>query len=213
MDDLGNELLELKRKMGKFSFGFSQDLVQDLNLHLERILANFESKGLKDKMFEFDKLKTVCPETFQGTTYGYPLYKSGFTIGNCRQPYKIQDLVTILYNFVAIENVLSDVDVTNLVNMTLVSHPGVKIKLATHCKLPKFKNVELLKSKEAFKESPEDITDGMIWNALIQDVKTPYVYIGQDTYTIDEFSVNFERMVIVLCLFTFFWRQKPGEVA
>ena len=69
------------------------------------------------------KLIHVCPEQYQGTLSGYPLYKSGFvTVENCDQEktkFDASKIVTIVYNFVNVEHVLSEDQVTQIIDQTI----------------------------------------------------------------------------------------------
>ena len=46
--------------------------------------------------------QTVCPEIFTDTLAGYPKYESGFKTIDCVEMKPLQNLVTILFNFVNI---------------------------------------------------------------------------------------------------------------
>ena len=139
------------------------------------------------------KLIHVCPEQYQGTLSGYPLYKSGFvTVENCDQEktkFDASKIVTIVYNFVNVEHILSEDQVTQIIDQTISIYPGIKIKVATGYKI-----THLMESSSNVEFMPIYGNDGDIWNKLLENVKTPYVFLGLDLKEFDE-SINFERMV------------------
>ena len=114
------------------------------------------------------------------------------TVENCDQEktkFDASKIVTIVYNFVNVEHVLSEDHVTQIIDQTITIYPGIKIKVATGYKITqKFMgsyNVEVM---------PIFGPDGLIWDKLLENVKTPYVFLGLDLKQFDE-SINFERMV------------------
>ena len=146
------------------------------------------------------KLIHVCPEQYQGTLSGYPLYKSGFvTVENCDQEktkFDASKIVTIVYNFVNVEHILSEDQVNEIIDQTISIYPGIKIKVATGYKIT-HKFMELSSNLEFM---PIYGHDGDIWNKLLENVKTPYVFLGLDLKEFDE-SINFERMVHTILKF------------
>ena len=126
---------------------------------------------------------------FLGTTFGYPLYKTGFKTQNCEIKPDLGDLVTIIFNFVPYEYLLSEQNVSEIVKQTVETYPGVRIKVASNLQVPNLPNVEA-------KIPRPDYTQGILWNKMLHDVKTPYVYLAFDVLKFDD-SINFERMVII----------------
>ena len=87
----------------------------------------------------------VCPEQFRGTTFGYPLYDSGFVTENCDFAKNMSQLVTIIYDFVSVpEHLMSEQNITNVINQTLFTYPGVKLKIATTLKISSRPNLEIV---------------------------------------------------------------------
>ena len=87
----------------------------------------------------------VCPEQFRGTTFGYPLYDSGFVTENCDFAKNMSQLVTIIYDFVSVpEHLMSEQNITNVINQTLFTYPGVKLKIATTLKMSPRPNLEIV---------------------------------------------------------------------
>ena len=79
---------------------------------------------------------------------------------------------------------------TRLLNQTIETYPGINIKIATRYKLPYIgSSIEYLSLKAGMRN------DGLLWNKLLRNIQTPYVFIGFNLYQFDEF-INFERMVI-----------------
>ena len=80
---------------------------------------------------------------------------------------------------------------TQIIDQTITIYPGIKIKVATGYKISHNfmgSNLELM---------PIFGPDGQIWDKLLENVKTPYVFLGLDLKQFDE-SINFERMVSYL---------------
>ena len=87
----------------------------------------------------------VCPEQFRGTTFGYPLYDFGFVTENCDFAKNMSQLVTIIYDFVSVPgHLMSEQNITNVINQTLFTYPGVKLKIATTLKIPPRPNLEIV---------------------------------------------------------------------
>ena len=113
--------------------------------------------------------------------------KNGFeTIEKCRDKPKIPDLITILFNFVPYTtNATKIAEIIQEIHEIL---PNVKIKIATRFPMENLpENVFVMKIRPEF-------TPGIIWNKLLHDVQTPYVFLALDLLHFDEF-INFERMV------------------
>ena len=203
IDDLTEELLSIRQLLKRLNLSPHSKTIRKIDLKIKRLLLNFDVKeeaiSSENNNIEIEsipKLIHVCPEQYQGTLSGYPLYKSGgyVTQENCDQekPFDASKIVTIVYNFVNVEHVLSEDHVTQIIDQTITIYPGIKIKVATGYKITqKFmgsNNVEVM---------PIFGPDGLIWDKLLENVKTPYVFLGLDLKQFDE-SINFERMVCYL---------------
>ena len=115
------------------------------------------------------------------------------TVENCDQEktkFDASKIVTIVYNFVNVEHILSEDQVTQIIDQTISIYPGIKIKVATGYKITH----NFMGSSSNVEFIPIYGHDGLIWNKLLENVKTPYVFLGLDLKEFDE-SINFERMV------------------
>ena len=201
------ELELMRSRLSRMDSSDSQ--VKDLRVQVAKLEDMILPPSKLDQIREIasgddnDKKTSVCPEHFKGTLAGYPLYKTGFVTEACEHARADRDLVTIVFNYVNLEQQVDEQTVIQIVNETMQTYPGVRIKIATHYKIPKewtkANMVSILKSKEVVKDNVKvkrslDKNDGVIWNALVEDVQTPYVYIAQDLAAF-EASINFERMV------------------
>ena len=108
-------------------------MIQEIDLKLKRLLLNLDVKEdiLNPDLEPNPKLVHVCPEQYQGTLFGYPLYKSGFVSQNCDISFEPSKLVTIVYNFVNMEHVLDEDHVIQIIKQTIQTYPGVTIKIGT----------------------------------------------------------------------------------
>ena len=108
-------------------------MIQEIDLKLKRLLLNLDVKEdiLNADLEPNPKLVHVCPEQYQGTLHGYPLYKSGFVTQNCDKSFEPSKLVTIVYNFVNMEHVLDEDHVIQIIKQTIQTYPGVTIKIGT----------------------------------------------------------------------------------
>ena len=108
-------------------------MIQEIDLKLKRLLLNLDVKEdiLNPDLEPNSKLVHVCPEQYQGTLFGYPLYKSGFVSQNCDISFEPSKLVTIVYNFVNMEHVLDEDHVIQIIKQTIQTYPGVTIKIGT----------------------------------------------------------------------------------
>ena len=190
IEELSEELKSIRMNLRRLKYGNDLQVLKTIDTQLHRLQMTFESSDEYSEMSNFKAkihAKNVCDEKYLGTTHGYPLYKNGFeTIEKCRDKPKIPDLITILFNFVPYAT-----NGTNIAEIIQEIHeilPNVKIKIATRFPMENLpENVFVMKIRPEF-------TPGIIWNKLLHDVQTPYVFLALDLLHFDEF-INFERMV------------------
>ena len=152
------ELLSIKQKLISLKFGNDLNVVKNIDERLQRLLVMFDFKPedgassssstlLEDSSLERQDPINVCPETFKGTTFGYPLYQSGFMTESCDFARNISKLVTIVFDFITVpEHSMSEQNVSELINQTMNTYPGVRLKIATKYKLSSRPNLETITS-------------------------------------------------------------------
>lgn len=190
IEELSEELKSIRMNLRRLKYGNDLQVLKTIDTQLHRLQMTFESSDEYSEMSNFKAkihAKNVCDEKYLGTTHGYPLYKNGFEIiEKCPEKPKIPDLITILFNFVPYAT-----NATNIAEIIQEIHeilPNVKIKIATRFPMENLpENVFVMKIRPEF-------TPGIIWNKLLHDVQTPYVFLALDLLHFDEF-INFERMV------------------
>ena len=190
IEELSEELKSIRMNLRRLKYGNDLQVLKTIDTQLHRLQMTFESSDEYSEMSNFKAkihAKNVCDEKYLGTTHGYPLYKNGFeTIEKCRDKPKIPDLIAILFNFVPYAT-----NATNIAEIIQEIHeilPNVKIKIATRFPMENLpENVFVMKIRPEF-------TPGIVWNKLLHDVQTPYVFLALDLLHFDEF-INFERMV------------------
>lgn len=189
VEDLTHELFVIKQKLNQLKFGTDLELLRNIGDRIQRLLNMFDYEDTEEEdpggsNLERQEPIHVCPEEYHGTLAGYPLYKTGFKAQNCSiTSIEWSKLVTVIYNFMDGQN--SETVVMNIINQTLVSYPGIKIRMASKLDIQDFKNVQNLNSFENL---------GHLWNVLLEDIDTPYVFIGRDIHDFDA-NINFQRMV------------------
>ena len=71
------------------------------------------------------------------------MYESGFLTQHCDFAKNMSQLVTIVYDFMSLPgNLMSEQNVSTVVDQTLITYPGVKVKVATNVKLVSQPNLE-----------------------------------------------------------------------
>ena len=190
IEELSEELKSIRMNLRRLKYGNDLQVLKTIDTQLHRLQMTFESSDEYSEMSNFKAkihAKNVCDEKYLGTTHGYPLYKNGFEIiEKCPEKPKIPDLITILFNFVPYTtNATKIAEIIQEIHEIL---PNVKIKIATRFPMENLpENVFVMKIRPEF-------TPGIIWNKLLHDVQTPYVFLALDLLHFDEF-INFERMV------------------
>ena len=73
------------------------------------------------------------------------MYESGFLTQRCDFAKNMSQLVTVVYDFISLPgNLMSEQNVSTIVDQTLITYPGVKIKVATNAKLVSQPNLEII---------------------------------------------------------------------
>ena len=145
------------------------------------------------KLHEFKQSHNVCPEEFKGTTYGYPFFYKGFQSTNCSYAKPIRQLVTVLLLYDTKHG-----DMSKLFTGMHDVYGNIEIWIGTS-------EVNTNDVKRHIERSYSNIfikgfsnqSQGHIWNSLIKEVKTPYVFIGRDL-THFTHDARFERLVRVI---------------
>ncbi|KAI8495433.1 hypothetical protein Bbelb_268880 [Branchiostoma belcheri] len=113
----------------------------------------------------------VCPDTFKGSTYGYPFFYTGWVRTNCTNAKSLESVVTIIMNFMYEDK---SVDVVSILRNISVLYPAVEVHVAADLKLPKD-----LAGNRNFTVHGDlaGETNAEIWYKLLLKVKTPYVLV------------------------------------
>ena len=136
---------------------------------------------------------SVCPEEFKGSTYGYPFFYKGFETTNCSYGKPIRQLVTVLliYNPYI-------VDMSKLLNGIYEVYGNIQILIGTWEEhVNELKKYIIGKQSYVSIKSFSKAFQGEIWNSLIKDAKTPYIFIGRDITHFTNDS-RLERLVRVI---------------
>lgn len=190
VEDLTQELFVIKQKLNQLKFGTDLAILRNIGDRIQRLLNMFEYENDQEEdvdpggSLERQDPVHVCTDEFHGTLAGYPLYKTGFRSQNCSKVINWSKLVTVVYNLMDEKD---ETVMKQIVNQTLVTYPGIRIRMASQAN---FETVETFNSFDNL---------GHLWNVLVQDIDTPYVFVGRDIRAFDE-NINFERMVSLGCV-------------
>lgn len=135
---------------------------------------------------------SVCPEVYKGTTFGYPFYYKGFETTNCTYASPLQNIITIVLNFLNTSN--ADKHILDVVQGIVKHDNGIPVKIAvsTNSKIS-MGDIPQNNLIEVVKMSPTD-TVGQAWNKLVSSATTKYVLVGRDIMFFNE-DARIERLV------------------
>ncbi|KAL4229673.1 hypothetical protein ACF0H5_010061 [Mactra antiquata] len=129
--------------------------------------------------------KSVCPETFMGTTFGYPFFYHGFEPTNCTFAKPLWKLVTIVKVFDNEEDVSS---VRKFVSS--VYNVNVNLSVIVSLTSKKTANAVKLSFPNLVARTHDAGNTGNVWNNAVNEVNTPYVLIARNV----EFLTNDSRL-------------------
>ncbi|XP_060585020.1 uncharacterized protein LOC132740973 [Ruditapes philippinarum] len=179
-----------KHVRGSKTSGYLKDALSVMKHVLKDL--NIDEKGL----FERPSVKSenVCPESYMGGAFGFPLYYKGFEVDQCNYGSPIASLVTVIKYFdLKQDNLESKNDpVERFVASASKAINGVKVLIAlnngpvNNGLKKKYTHVNIMQSSYT--------NEGFALNSLVHQVKTPYVLIakGVEFFTNDS---RLERMV------------------
>ena len=173
----------------------ADNLKSALNL-LEGILKdlNIDSTPLKQRSAV--QARSICPEEYKGTSYGYPFFYKGFEVTDCNYAKPITDLLTIaayikrdVHNNVenAVANLLTSIKKLNSkyrIGIAADIFPAAVDRLTKHYPNTIIKDAPTIKGLSA----------GQIWNNLVQTATTEYVLIARDVEVITD-DTRFDRLI------------------
>lgn len=142
----------------------------------------------------------VCPEKFMGSdlSLGYPWFRKGFATLNCSYSVPIHKLITVILHYNTQLPPPSQSFYTVLQHIAKF-YPGMSVILSSDREQTILRK-KVLDSKLNISLSLKTFSSqhqGKIWNSLINDVITPYVFLGSDvTHFTDD--INFERLIRVI---------------
>lgn len=137
----------------------------------------------------------ICPETFMGGQFGYPLYEKGFVTEICDKAVSLSTLVTVIkyIDFNANASHVSSVDelvkfITSVKDTYIGLHLLIATDSVTFARLPKisYSWVKIIDSKQ--------LDAGSALNSLIKEVTTPYVLVARNTNILTNDS-RLERLI------------------
>ena len=174
----------------------SDSLTAAVNL-VDTILEDLNINPLSLKGRPVVAAKTICPEEYKGTTYGYPFYYKGFEVKTCEYGKPITDLVTIA---VYIKSLRSSDNTGKAVDKFIKSvyRQQPKFNLVIAADVPtqiaeKFtKKFPNLIFKDTF--AIRGWSSGKVWNSLIDAVKTQYVFVARNVEFITN-DTRFDRLI------------------
>lgn len=160
--------------------------------------------GINLNYAESNKIKparnVVCPEKFMGSdlSLGYPWFRKGFATLNCTYSVPIHKLVTVVLHYAKKLPPPSQSLYTVLQHVAKL-YPGIKVILSSDSQQTILRK-KVLDSQLNISLSLKTFSSknpGEIWNSMINDVITPYVFLGNDvTHFTDD--ANFERLIRVI---------------
>ena len=163
---------------------------------LEGILKDLNIDATPLKQRTAVQARSICPEEYKGTTYGYPFFYKGFEVTDCDFAKPLTDLLTITAYIK--EDVSDNVEnaVTNLVSSIKNLNSKYRIAIAADIALAtvdrltkRFPNT-IIKDAVAIK----GLSAGQIWNSLVQTATTEYVLIARDVEVITN-DTRFDRLI------------------
>ncbi|CAH1776798.1 unnamed protein product [Owenia fusiformis] len=134
----------------------------------------------------------VCPEMFNGTTFGYPFFYEGFVDLPCYHP-PLSSLITILIN-------MADYSHQNHKSISAIfrgvsKHFNEVQLIIGHRAGQNIKNVKIHHGVNvSFSEFSTEANPGFIWNELIGQVKTQFVLIGRDLQMLT-WDIRLDRLI------------------
>ncbi|XP_060585005.1 uncharacterized protein LOC132740964 [Ruditapes philippinarum] len=179
-----------KHVRGSKTSGFLKDALHVIKLIMKELAV--DEKALFERSSV--KSKSVCPESYMGGAFGFPLYYKGFEVDKCNYTVPLNKLVTVIKYIDIKQNELKSAsDELNRfvasVHKTINSiHTLIAINSGSGAinLTDKYPHVSLLQTKYK--------NEGFALNSLAKQVKTPYVLIarGVEFFTNDS---RLERMV------------------
>lgn len=137
--------------------------------------------------------KEVCPETYYGHSYGEPLYEKGFETANCEGVPDLGSILTILLDFHQSEEDFRRFGL-KVVHSVIKIHPEVPMIVAVPRGINVFDLDIQVRPNLSFLKVIQSRNQGDVWNDLINNAKTKYVFVGRDLTHFDR-DTNIERLV------------------
>ena len=180
-ESIREELNEIHLEMQKlllYKLAPSARLVQKLGEVVHRLDNKLQPILTNESVNEAGSVD-VCPENYQGSKSGYPLYaKKGWYTTNCTNAKPIRSVISILVNTVAFSKE-DENHVENVLKGIAETYPTVQVHLATRSNemkvlAEKYNNVDVVKL--------DDRKLSKAWNTIITRTSTPYVLVARDIY-------------------------------
>ena len=164
---------------------------------LEDILDDLHINSTLLKQRNAVPAKSVCPEEFKGTTYGYPFFYKGFETKECDHGKPVTDLLTITA-YIKKTNSSKNIEkaVDKLIRSMYRHNSSYHVVLAADISstaAAKFTNeFSNLIIKDTF--AIRGLSAGKVWNNLVEYTKTPYVFIARNVEMLTS-DTRFERLI------------------
>ena len=198
--DIKDKIADLARKIYKAKkhvrgIKTADNLKSAIHL-LEGILKDLNIDAMPLKHRSAIKARSVCPEEYKGTTYGYPFFYKGFEVKVCDYGKSVTDLLTITAYINEdmsdnLENAVSDfLSSIRKLNSKYQIAIAANIASASVVRFTKLFQNTIIKGKAAIK----GLSAGQIWNNLVETAKTEYVLIARDVEMITN-DTRFDRLI------------------
>ncbi|XP_064626127.1 ribitol 5-phosphate transferase FKRP-like [Lineus longissimus] len=139
------------------------------------------------------KPKSVCPETFRGTPYDYPLFDKGFETEPCNHGLPIWKLATVVKQFCDSSpgNVVKEIE---LFAKSVYELADSKIPVFISAHHSQHPNIKALGLHNLVSFNTNCSSDGTVFNYMLKHVKTKYVLVARDAARLDH-DARLERLI------------------
>ncbi len=134
--------------------------------------------------------EAVCDEVYKGTVYGYPFFNKGFETVPCTNAKQLKHVISVVFNFINYPITYRS-SIMEIVESLARVHPEVTILVAVSDRmfsdniLCRFAQVDIV---------PYSTREAVVWNRLIDQVKTPYTFIAKGMVAFNQ-DGRLERLV------------------
>ncbi|XP_064625523.1 uncharacterized protein LOC135486572 isoform X2 [Lineus longissimus] len=136
--------------------------------------------------------KSVCPESFSNTSYGYPFYDKGFETVQCDYSRPIWELVTVVKQYCDSD----PTDVVSEIELLAKSVYNVNTKMMVFISVhhSKHHSIKALGLHNLVLFDTNCSGDGAVFNDMLKSVKTMYVFVARNVIRLDG-DARLERLI------------------